>query len=231
MRVTLECTCTSLAHHTSTRRPPRLLFWSAPSSSTCSNGRSRVWPRATAAWSCSRPPPASARPRCSSTPRRSPPTPAASCAAPRRARSSATSRSASCARCSRRRCATRRSDERAQLLDGAAAPAGELLLDGTAPGGDATMLVAHSVLWLCSALAERRPLVLVVDDAQWADRSSLEVLAYLARRIDDLPLLIARRRPRRRPRRGVRPAEPARRRALGDRAAPAAADAVAARRS
>ena len=52
------------------------------------------------------------------------------------------------------------------------------------------MLLAHSVLWLCAALAETRPLALVVDDAQWADRSSLEVLAYLARRIDDLPLLI-----------------------------------------
>jgi hypothetical protein len=53
------------------------------------------------------------------------------------------------------------------------------------------MLLAHSVLWLCAAIADRRPLALVVDDAQWADRSSLEVLAYLARRIDDLPLLIA----------------------------------------
>ena len=50
--------------------------------------------------------------------------------------------------------------------------------------------MAHSVLWLCSAIAERRPLTLVVDDAQWADRASLEVLAYLARRIEDLPLLI-----------------------------------------
>ncbi len=81
--------------------------------------------------------------------------------------------------------------ERAQLLDGAAAPAGSLLLDGTVPSGDSTMLVAHGVLWLCAALAEQRPLALVIDDAQWADRSSLEVLAYLARRIDDLPLLIA----------------------------------------
>ena len=80
---------------------------------------------------------------------------------------------------------------RAQLLDGAASAAGTLLLEGTVPGGDSTMLVAHSVLWLCAAIAERRPLALVVDDAQWADRSSLEVLAYLARRIDDLPLLIA----------------------------------------
>ena len=52
------------------------------------------------------------------------------------------------------------------------------------------MLIAHSVLWLCAAIAERRPLALVVDDTQWADRSSLEVLSYLARRIDDLPLLI-----------------------------------------
>jgi DNA-binding CsgD family transcriptional regulator len=82
-------------------------------------------------------------------------------------------------------------DERAQLLDGAAAMAGTLLLGGNVPSADSTMLVAHSVLWLCSALAERRPLALVIDDAQWADRSSLEVLAYLARRIDDLPLLIA----------------------------------------
>src|SRR4051812_37454755 len=80
--------------------------------------------------------------------------------------------------------------ERARLLDGAAAAAGALLLDGKAPGRGPPMLVAHSVLWLCSALAERRPLALVVDDAQWADRSSLEVLAYLARRVEDLPLLI-----------------------------------------
>ena len=80
--------------------------------------------------------------------------------------------------------------ERAQLLEGAAAAAGELLLEGSAPGGDSTMLVAHSVLWLCSALAEQEPLALVIDDAQWADRASLEVLSYLARRIEDLPLLI-----------------------------------------
>ncbi len=81
-------------------------------------------------------------------------------------------------------------DEREHLLEGAAAPAGTLLLEGTAPGADGAMAVAHSVLWLCAALAEKRPLALVVDDAQWADRSSLEVLSYLARRVDDLPLLI-----------------------------------------
>ena len=93
------------------------------------------------------------------------------------------------------------------------------------------MLIAHSVLWLCSALAERRPLALVVDDAQWADRPSLEVLAYLARRIEDLPLLIVIGARADDPDAAVGPAEPARRRALGDRAAPAAADARAAPRS
>jgi DNA-binding CsgD family transcriptional regulator len=81
--------------------------------------------------------------------------------------------------------------ERARLRDGAAEPAGALLLDSTVPGGDATMLIAHSVLWLCSAMADERPLALVIDDAHWADRPSLEVLSYLARRVDDLPLLIA----------------------------------------
>src|SRR4051794_35679060 len=78
----------------------------------------------------------------------------------------------------------------AQPLDGALASAGELLLTGHVPGGEATMAMAHSVLWLCSAMADLRPLALFVDDAQWADRSSLEVLAYMARRIEDLPVLI-----------------------------------------
>ena len=93
------------------------------------------------------------------------------------------------------------------------------------PAATRRCCVAHSVLWLCAALAERRPLALVVDDAQWADRSSLEVLAYLARRIDDLPLLIAVGARADDPRAAVGPAEPARRRALGHRAAPAAAHA------
>ena len=53
------------------------------------------------------------------------------------------------------------------------------------------MVIAHSVLWLCSALAERGAAHARLDDAHWADRPSLEVLAYLARRIADVPLLIA----------------------------------------
>ena len=81
--------------------------------------------------------------------------------------------------------------ERAAILTGAAAPAGALLLDGAGtPGADGVTGVAHAVLWLCAALARVEPLVLIVDDAQWSDRSSLQVLSYLAGRAGDLPLLI-----------------------------------------
>ena len=79
---------------------------------------------------------------------------------------------------------------RARLTEGAAAPAGALLLDGAVPEADATVTIAHSVLWLLSAMADERPLALVVDDAHWADRPSLEVLAYLARRAAEIALLI-----------------------------------------
>jgi len=83
------------------------------------------------------------------------------------------------------------SSERAAILTGASAPAAAVLLDGTgAPGGDGVTEVGHAVLWLCAALGRRRPLVLIVDDAHWSDRSSLQVLSYLAGRARDLPLLI-----------------------------------------
>ncbi len=81
--------------------------------------------------------------------------------------------------------------DRERMLQGAAGDAGRLLLGEHVPDGDETTMVAHSIFWLCSALAASRPLVLVVDDAQWSDRASLEVLAYLARRIEQLPILIA----------------------------------------
>jgi DNA-binding CsgD family transcriptional regulator len=80
--------------------------------------------------------------------------------------------------------------DRAKLLDGPAEPAEALLLGGTAPSLENTLKIAHGVLWVCARIAARRPLALIVDDAQWCDRASIEVLCYLARRIDDLPLLI-----------------------------------------
>jgi len=59
------------------------------------------------------------------------------------------------------------------------------LTEGAAPDG---LLVSLAVLSLLSAAAEERPLLCVVDDAQWLDRASAQTLAFVARRIEHCPL-------------------------------------------
>jgi DNA-binding CsgD family transcriptional regulator len=50
--------------------------------------------------------------------------------------------------------------------------------------------VLHGLFWLVSNLAERDRLLLLVDDAHWADGPSLRFLAYLARRLSGLAVLL-----------------------------------------
>jgi DNA-binding CsgD family transcriptional regulator len=63
------------------------------------------------------------------------------------------------------------------------------LFDPARPAPSSESLL-HGVYWLVANLAERRPVVLAVDDAQWADESSVLALAYLARRVHQLPVAI-----------------------------------------
>jgi DNA-binding CsgD family transcriptional regulator len=58
-------------------------------------------------------------------------------------------------------------------------------------------LVALAVLSLLADVAEDRGLVCVVDDAQWIDRSSMQALAFVARRLEAEPvaLVFAEREP------------------------------------
>jgi hypothetical protein len=56
------------------------------------------------------------------------------------------------------------------------------------PSAAVTGARLHGLYWLTVALADSGPLLLVVDDAHWADAPSLEALAYLTRRVDELPV-------------------------------------------
>jgi len=48
----------------------------------------------------------------------------------------------------------------------------------------------HALWWVAVDLSATRPLLITVDDAQWSDLPSLRFLAYLARRLADLPIAL-----------------------------------------
>lgn len=86
-------------------------------------------------------------------------------------------------------------DERAAILAGPAAHAAALFdVSRSATSSEALL---HGLYWVLANLAERRPVVVAIDDAHWADEPSITALAFLARRVEQLPvaLVIASRPP------------------------------------
>ncbi len=58
------------------------------------------------------------------------------------------------------------------------------------PGEDAARTIHHGLYALCARLAAAAPLMIVVDDAHWADERSLRWLLFVARRLDRAPIAI-----------------------------------------
>jgi len=85
---------------------------------------------------------------------------------------------------------------RSRWLTGAAALAEPILAPETSGGADAPepagdrFAQRHGLFWLCANLAGAQPMLLVVDDAQWADVESLGFLGHLARRLEELPIVL-----------------------------------------
>jgi DNA-binding CsgD family transcriptional regulator len=81
---------------------------------------------------------------------------------------------------------------RARLFRDAAELARPVVIAGgiAEPVTDASHARLHGLFWLLANLAEERPALIVVDDAHWGDAPSLRFLDMLARRVEDLPVLM-----------------------------------------
>jgi DNA-binding CsgD family transcriptional regulator len=91
-----------------------------------------------------------------------------------------------------RRLASAEVSERDALLAGPAGAVRPLLLGelvGTS-ASDTSFAVLHGLYWLTANLADRRPLLIAVDDAHWADEPSLRWLAHLAPRLEGLAVAL-----------------------------------------
>jgi DNA-binding NarL/FixJ family response regulator len=80
-----------------------------------------------------------------------------------------------------------------ELWKGPAAPAAAVLEAAPAEewhGPDQAFRVAHALTSVVVALAEQRPVALLIDDAHWADPPSLRWLEFMARRLDGVRTLV-----------------------------------------
>ena len=82
--------------------------------------------------------------------------------------------------------------DRDVLFAGGAGPAARLFEpdERRSLGADVGFEALHSLYWLVVNVADQAPVLVLVDDCQWADRESLRFLAYLAQRIEGLPVVM-----------------------------------------
>jgi DNA-binding CsgD family transcriptional regulator/tetratricopeptide (TPR) repeat protein len=84
--------------------------------------------------------------------------------------------------------------ERASLSEGAAVAA-RLILgedpDQSPTAADPSFATLNGLYWLTFNLSRTGPAVLTIDDLHWADTPSLQFLAFLVPRLDELPVLLA----------------------------------------
>ncbi|MEU0518279.1 AAA family ATPase [Streptosporangium sp. NPDC006007] len=83
----------------------------------------------------------------------------------------------------------------ALLPEGAARDLARLLPEFGEPSGDVKSDTARArlfeqILTLLERLAERRPVVLIIEDIHWADRSSRDLIAFLSRNLRAAPVLM-----------------------------------------
>ena len=83
-------------------------------------------------------------------------------------------------------------DQRDRWLAEAAAPAARVFAppDDSVHTGDVSYGILHGLFWLTANIAADGPLLLTVDDLHWSDRASLRFVAYLARRLDGIPVVV-----------------------------------------
>lgn len=88
--------------------------------------------------------------------------------------------------------------DRERLFAGAARLAAPIVTDAPGDSPTASFGVLHGLYWLVANLAERRPLLIAIDDAHWGDEPSLRFIVHLRARIESLAAaLIVTTRPAR----------------------------------
>ncbi|MET9565860.1 helix-turn-helix transcriptional regulator [Streptomyces tauricus] len=60
-----------------------------------------------------------------------------------------------------------------------------------ASGSDELYSIVHGLYWLCCNFSAQQPLLLVIDDVQWADSCSLHFISYLVNRLEGESILVA----------------------------------------